>query len=119
MKNFEKKVSEDKVFYLANGQTISSLKELYTSVQQMPADVFFHHVNSDRNDFSNWVRDVMEEKALAAKIAKAATPVMLKEVLSSMEVAKAAPKKVVASKTAPAKTAVAPKTPAARKTTKK
>jgi len=27
--------------------------------------VFNHHVNNSRNDFANWVNDILEEKTLA------------------------------------------------------
>ncbi len=98
MKKFEKNVPNDKVFHLSNGQVINNIKELYDMINHMPEDVFFHHVNDQRNDFSNWVRDVMGEKTLAQSIAKAGTPVMLKDVLAG---------------------AFSVKTPAAKKTTVK
>ncbi|HRY33484.1 MAG TPA: DUF5752 family protein [Bacteroidales bacterium] len=109
MNKYEKKVAEDKVFYLSNGQVLSSLKDLYTGIQQMPDDVFFHHVSSEKNDFANWVSAVIGDKTLAAKVAKAGTPVMLKDVLTSLF--EAAPK----AGTTAVKKAAAVKKPAAVK----
>jgi len=31
----------------------------------MSDDVFYHHANQERNDFSNWARDVLQEQDLA------------------------------------------------------
>ena len=107
MKKFEKSVDKGNAFHLNNGKVLSSVKELYDEIHHMSEDVFFHHVSSLRNDFSNWVKDVFGEKSLSAKMAKAATPTMMKEVLSSVMSDKKAVAKKVAAKPA-AKTA-APK----------
>lgn len=116
MNKYEKNVSPETVFYVSNGKILNNIKELYHEINQMPDDVFFHHVNADKNDFSNWVREVMGEKALAAKMAKAATPVMMKEVLKGLFEAEIKPvkavtknnetvKKAAAAKKSPAKSA--------------
>jgi len=84
MKKLEKSVESGLAFHLCNGKLISSVKELYDEIHHMSEDVFSHHVNSERNDFSNWVKDVFGDKKLSQDIAKAATPTMMKRVLSSV-----------------------------------
>jgi len=84
MKKLEKSVEGGLAFHLCNGKVVSSVKELYDEIHHMTEDVFGHHVTADRNDFSNWVKDVFGEKKLSQNIAKAATPTMLKRVLSSV-----------------------------------
>lgn len=119
MNKFEKNVAPDQVFYLSNGKVLNNLKELYHEMGQMPDDVFFHHVNTERNDFSTWVRDVMGEKALSAKITKAATPVMMKEVLRGLFPETVKTRKAVEKIAAPKKAVTAKKTTASKKPTGK
>lgn len=58
----------EKHFYLHEGGKLSNLEELFTELQTMDNHVFNHHVNKERNDFANWVRDVMGERILARNI---------------------------------------------------
>ena len=46
--------------------------ELDTTLQTMPGGTFSYHVNSDKNDFANWVRDVIGDVTLARNLRKAA-----------------------------------------------
>jgi len=59
---------EEKVFYLKDGRKIKNLLELTEAFESMTEDVFRHHVNEMRNDFSTWVNDVFEDKDLAKDI---------------------------------------------------
>ncbi len=65
---FLSNVPEDKVFWLSNGQKLRNLKELRNALTSMPDDVFYHHVDQTHNDFANWIRDVVGDKALANEI---------------------------------------------------
>ena len=58
-------------FRLINGQKIKNLFGLVSDLDKMPDDVFYHHVNEQRNDFGNWVRDIFKQKKLADEIIKA------------------------------------------------
>lgn len=55
-------------FYLQNGKTLNSLKELKISLSTMDENTFSHHVNSEKNDFSNWIRNSLENPKLADEI---------------------------------------------------
>ena len=59
---------KEKVFYLADGRKLKSLAELTDALENMGEDVFRHHVNEARNDFSNWINDVFDDKELAQDI---------------------------------------------------
>jgi hypothetical protein len=63
-------VSEDKRFLLNDGRSLRTIRELQDVLGDMDNSVFQHHVNPERNDFSNWIKDVFNEAPLAAKIAK-------------------------------------------------
>ena len=47
------------------------MKELAEGLVAMSDDVFAYHVNSEKNDFCNWVRDVIQDDELASDLARA------------------------------------------------
>ncbi len=55
-------------FILKDGTVIKNLFELSKQLDKMPEEIFSHHVNENRNDFYNWVKDVVKDKSLARKI---------------------------------------------------
>ena len=57
-------------FKVIDGSEIKNLLELADSLEKMSDDAFYFHVNSQRNDFSNWIRDVFHEDGLADSVAK-------------------------------------------------
>lgn len=61
----------DQRFFVINGQILSRLDELSAALRSMDQDTYMYHVNGDKNDFSQWVSDVLLNKALATKLAKA------------------------------------------------
>lgn len=63
-----KNVPDDKVFYLANNEVIKNLDELYMKVSKATDDVFKHHVSENKNDFINWIKDVVKDKDLIKKL---------------------------------------------------
>ena len=62
---------EDKRFVLADGRVLKNVKELSDALEHMGDDVFRTHVNNGKNDFSSWVRDVLNEQELADDMLKA------------------------------------------------
>jgi hypothetical protein len=68
MKDKHEQRAGDRAFMLRNGDRIDSIKELYEKLESMDDDVFSHHVNSERNDFSNWLKDVFSAHSLAENV---------------------------------------------------
>ena len=64
-------VPSDKVFWLSDGQTLQNLADLDRVLKGMKKEVFQHHVNKDKNDFKNWVNDIIGDTDLAGKLDKA------------------------------------------------
>jgi len=62
----------DLYFYTADGSTIRSLEELPNALARMDDDTYLRHVEEKKNDFSNWVRDVLELPQLARNLEEAA-----------------------------------------------
>ena len=60
----------DKSFWINNGPIINNLKNLPRAVEEMSDDQFRHHVNNDKNDFSNWINDILGDSYLASELRK-------------------------------------------------
>lgn len=61
-------VPRDKAFLTIDGRHILNLLELTTILEQMDDHAFAYHANTEKNDFSNWIRDVMGNTILAETI---------------------------------------------------
>ncbi len=55
-------------FHLYNGKTLKNIRDLIDALKVMDQETFRHHVNEGRNDFANWIRDVLKDDHLALKI---------------------------------------------------
>ena len=66
------KVPDEYIFWCYGGTTFRDLKEMAEGLVTMSDDVFAYHVNSEKNDFYNWVRDVIEDIELANALLRAA-----------------------------------------------
>jgi hypothetical protein len=66
-------VPADKVFWCHDGKTLKNMGELASALKQMSDETFEHHLNSERNDFSTWVREVIGDITLAGQLARVAT----------------------------------------------
>ncbi|MBU2561077.1 MAG: hypothetical protein KKD17_02185 [Nanoarchaeota archaeon] len=64
-------VHPERVFNLRDGSSIKNVRELYSALQGIEPDIFDHHVNSERNDFSNWVKEVHKDYKLANGLSSA------------------------------------------------
>ena len=58
-------VAPEQSFWVNNGPVLRNLEELSSALPQMSDETFHHHVNNDKNDFSNWINDVVGDKKLA------------------------------------------------------
>ncbi|MBN2422658.1 hypothetical protein JXB41_05495 [Candidatus Woesearchaeota archaeon] len=63
-----KNANPENYFILVTGVPLKNLKELVNSLEIMNDWVFKHHVNETRNDFSEWIKNVLDEKHLAEEI---------------------------------------------------
>ncbi len=58
-------VPSGKEFHTIDGRHIHDLAELASVLEQMDDHAFQYHANVEKNDFSNWIRDVMGLSELA------------------------------------------------------
>lgn len=55
---FCENVSEDKKFLVANGEILSNLFDLIHLLDNIDDYTFYHHVNDEKNDFYNWIKEM-------------------------------------------------------------
>jgi len=68
---FLAKVPADSVFWCRDGSIFGSMKELAEGLVVISDETFTYHSNSEKQDFSNWVRDVIKDERLASELATA------------------------------------------------
>jgi len=66
-------VPQEKRFWCSDGRVLKSLPELGVALKQMDEETFRHHSSESRNDFSNWVRDVIGDEKLSRDLLKSTT----------------------------------------------
>jgi hypothetical protein len=67
-KNILKDTKPEFYFKLIDGSEIKNLLGLADALGKMSDDVFYYHVNEQKNDFSNWIRDIFKQEELATDI---------------------------------------------------
>ena len=63
------KVPEESIFQCHDGRTFMDWNDLAEGLAAISDDTFAYHVNSDRNDFSKWVREVIKDEKQASDLA--------------------------------------------------
>jgi hypothetical protein len=61
-------INQEHYFILADGNKLRSLQELHDGLKTMDLAVYNSHVNEHKNDFANWVNDVMGLSELAGNM---------------------------------------------------
>lgn len=62
---------EEHHFIVADGRKLKNIMELADALETMSEEIFRHHANEFKNDFSAWVKDVFYEHSLAEDISRA------------------------------------------------
>lgn len=63
----------DKCFWVRDGRILANLKDLETALQEMTEETFRYHVNKEKNDFSKWVEEVLQDRTLARELKRVRT----------------------------------------------
>ena len=58
----------EQYFKLRDDRELKSLGDLAKALASMSEDEFSHHVNHEKNDFRNWIKDVIQDHKLAEQI---------------------------------------------------
>ncbi len=59
---------DDKPFWCQDGRVLQNLQDLAAALKEMSDETFRYHLNESKNDFSNWVRDVIGDEKLAGDL---------------------------------------------------
>ncbi len=59
------------VFYCNNGHVLRNMNELASELKSMSEETYYYHANMEKNDFVNWVRDIIKDETLAINLQKA------------------------------------------------
>ena len=74
-------VQPEYAFWMCDGRILKNLCELNEALDQMNDDVFRYHVNTEKNDFAIWIKDVMKNEKLAAELFKTMDRAKTKELI--------------------------------------
>ena len=64
-------VPEEYVFRCRDGLILRNMEQLKNALMTMESDVYSFHANSEKNDFANWVKDIIKDDKLANSLQKA------------------------------------------------
>ena len=76
-------VKPENNFILNNGFVIKSIPELANVLDELDDNVFYHHVNNERNDFANWIQNCIGDSVLVNRIRKISTKDELVDLLNA------------------------------------
>ncbi len=71
IRKWQNQVPDDKVFWCCDGRVLRNLNDLATALKEIPEETYRRHVDSEKNDFSNWIRDVVGDVTLTRQMRKA------------------------------------------------
>jgi hypothetical protein len=63
-------VPDQYVFWCHDGCMIKSIRELKDALELMSDKTYAYHANNEKNDFSNWVKDIIGDDKLARDLSK-------------------------------------------------
>lgn len=69
-----KSVAGEQCFWMNDGRILADMRDLRDAFAEIADEVFAYHVSKEKNDFADWVEQVLEDEALAAGLRKARKP---------------------------------------------
>lgn len=64
-------VPEEYVFWCINGHILRNMRELRDEFGSMSNESYVFHTSGEKNDFSNWVADIIKDEELARDLRNA------------------------------------------------
>jgi hypothetical protein len=64
-------VPEEYVFRFGDSHVLHNMKELANELRSMTDEGYAYYANSEKNDFVNWVRDVIKDDVLVKDLQRA------------------------------------------------
>lgn len=66
--------SEHEAFWMTDGRILRNLIDLREALSSIDTAIFSHHVSKDKNDFADWVGQVLGDAACAADLRMTTRP---------------------------------------------
>ncbi len=76
-------VPADKQFWVQDGRSLKNLAELAAALKEMSEETFRYHLNESKNDFLNWVRDVIGDDDLTGNLRQSTSRAQAGKVVAS------------------------------------
>ncbi len=57
-------------FWVCDGKVVKNLQELQYALDKMSEGTYTYHANNAKNDFANWVNDIIKHPELAQQLRK-------------------------------------------------
>ncbi len=64
---------EEYTFECCDGRIFRNMKDLLEAFASMTDETFAFHANAEKNDFSNWIKDIIRDDKLARDLGKSAS----------------------------------------------
>lgn len=61
---------DQECFWTRDGNILRDLRDLHVVVSSLDDEIFFHHVNKEKNDFADWVEYVLQDAECATALRK-------------------------------------------------
>lgn len=68
LRYLQSNVPDEFAFFMCDGKVLKNLRDLVKALDKISDDTFWNHANTYKNDFSSWIRDIMEHNDLAHNI---------------------------------------------------
>jgi hypothetical protein len=82
-KRFLADVPEEYAFRCHDGLILQSMKQLGSALNSMTDETYVFHANTEKNDFSNWVRDIIKDRIMANDLQKATNRAQAAKLIAS------------------------------------
>lgn len=79
VQKFLANVPEEYVFWCCDGRLYRNMQELGDAFNTMTDETFAFHTNTEKSDFSNWVRDIIKDDKLARDLQKSVSRLQVAE----------------------------------------
>jgi len=76
-------VPDEYIFWSHTGHILHNMRELKEELETMSDEGYAYHANMEKNDFFNWVRDIIKDNKLASDLLRAPNRAQAAKIVAS------------------------------------
>ena len=76
-------VPAEYVFWCYDGRLLRNMKELGDALKTMADETYAFHANTEKNDFSTWVKDIIGDEKMAQNLEEAASRTLAADLVAT------------------------------------